>query len=786
MLLTDCGSDEVTCPREMGLNCWLDHIRSATGKFSPEQRLAVAAVIVEEMRAAVLSETGFHCSAGIAHNKMLAKLSCGLHKPQQQTIFPQDSVLLLYRELPVHKVRNLGGKLGEEVKEKLGIQTMGELSDISVRQLQRSFGEKTGSWLFEVAHGLDNEPVTARQLPKSIGCGKNFAGKSSLKTKEEVQYWLQQLTAELDERLRRDRSDNKRMAKLLTVSVRCYGDQGSGLTSRSCPIHIYDTKKLAHDALNLLQKINTAPSSSKEWSPALLNITLSAGKFQDDIENGMQNIESFFSTKAKHSPSKQSGSSNEKSISVADTQGIHHERNSEVSVAVNRKPTVSLYSSPNIIKSFLNCQSVKSDFADQYSASNSTVNCDLKDGDRDQRGKVSLKSSPEKTSQELFQQEESPDNPVSDKLLFSSDKDKNKCNITQNKKQEVKKGFFERKLEEISAKKEAKPVNETCCPSVDATLQRSKPNPPQLFNTSYPDLSEGKISLRCSHSPPIGPSSVDLSVLPFLPDSIRKEVEQYLPKEARKYTAQSLANDKVTHLDKYFEKEHETVSISEEVSKEVAESSAQFNLLATTKLEGKASIDYEIRKPETILKNNVEGNLEQWHSKNDVTIEPESISKDEMITVTKCINLSDTYSNKVESSTLKQLSSASSVEPFYKFTNDKKTEDTKDMIEQSLALVKSSSSLAEDLCENCGKCGKNIPIWESQEHQDFHVAEDLQSKFACEVAGSFVSGRPHVCSNPEMLSKTLTKGKKKRRKKEIKTVPLKKPQNMKTMEHYFM
>lgn len=203
-------------------------------------------------------------------------------------------------------------------------------------------------------------------------------------------------------------------------------------------------------------------------------------------------------------------------------------------------------------------------------------------------------------------------------------------------------------------------------------------------------------------------------------------------------------------------------------------------------MEGKASIDYEIRKPETILKNNVEGNLEQWHSKNDVTIKSESISKDEMITATKCINSSNTYSDKVESSTLKQLSSASSVEPLYKFTNDKKTEDTKDMIEQSLALVKSSSSLAEDLCENCGKCGKNIPIWESQEHQDFHVAEDLQSQFACEVTGSFVSNRPRVCSNPEMLSTTLTKGKKKRRKKDIKTVPLKKPQNMKTMEHYFM
>ena len=34
------------------------------------ERLAVAGQIVEEMRAAVYRDTGFRCSAGIAHNKV--------------------------------------------------------------------------------------------------------------------------------------------------------------------------------------------------------------------------------------------------------------------------------------------------------------------------------------------------------------------------------------------------------------------------------------------------------------------------------------------------------------------------------------------------------------------------------------------------------------------------------------------------------------------------------------------------------------------------------------------
>ena len=43
------------------------------------QRLAVAAQIVEEMRAAVYKDTGFRCSAGIAHNKVSGMVHSGIH-----------------------------------------------------------------------------------------------------------------------------------------------------------------------------------------------------------------------------------------------------------------------------------------------------------------------------------------------------------------------------------------------------------------------------------------------------------------------------------------------------------------------------------------------------------------------------------------------------------------------------------------------------------------------------------------------------------------------------------
>ena len=49
---------------------WLTTTRDHADTSLHDQRLAVGAMLVEEMRQAVLRQTGFTCSAGIAHNKV--------------------------------------------------------------------------------------------------------------------------------------------------------------------------------------------------------------------------------------------------------------------------------------------------------------------------------------------------------------------------------------------------------------------------------------------------------------------------------------------------------------------------------------------------------------------------------------------------------------------------------------------------------------------------------------------------------------------------------------------
>lgn len=63
--------------------------------------------------------------AGIAHNKILAKLASGMHKPSQQTVVTLDCVPGLMAGLPIPKLRQLGGKFGEEIMAALGITSVG-------------------------------------------------------------------------------------------------------------------------------------------------------------------------------------------------------------------------------------------------------------------------------------------------------------------------------------------------------------------------------------------------------------------------------------------------------------------------------------------------------------------------------------------------------------------------------------------------------------------------------------------------------------------------------------
>ncbi|GMH01395.1 hypothetical protein Nepgr_003234 [Nepenthes gracilis] len=219
-----------------------------------DKLLACGALIVAELRAQVFMETEFTCSAGIAHNKILAKLTSGMNKPAQQTVVPSVSVKELLAPLPIKKMKQLGGKLGDSLKSNLGVSTIGDLLQFSTEKLQECYGINTGTWLWNIARGISGEKVEGRILPKSHGSGKSFPGPHALRTIGLVEHWLNELCQELSERLVADFEQNKRIAHTLTLNARAYmlrdTNSQKKFPSKSSPLR-YGIAKIQEDALNL-------------------------------------------------------------------------------------------------------------------------------------------------------------------------------------------------------------------------------------------------------------------------------------------------------------------------------------------------------------------------------------------------------------------------------------------------------------------------------------------------------------------------------------------------------
>ncbi|HEY7805002.1 MAG TPA: DNA polymerase IV, partial [Orrella sp.] len=75
--------------------------------------------------------------------------------------------------LPVSKVNGIGPKATAKLNG-LGIQTIGELAQVPVKDLQVHFGVHYGHWLHQASHGRDDRPLETSRQPKSLSRETTF------------------------------------------------------------------------------------------------------------------------------------------------------------------------------------------------------------------------------------------------------------------------------------------------------------------------------------------------------------------------------------------------------------------------------------------------------------------------------------------------------------------------------------------------------------------------------------------------------------------------------------
>eukprot|EP00198_Chlamydomonas_reinhardtii_P010781 XP_001700118.1 DNA polymerase eta/iota [Chlamydomonas reinhardtii] len=151
-------------------------------------------LIAQRLRRAVYEQLGFTCSAGVSVNKLLAKVGSARNKPDKQTLVLPRGVQDMLTDLPLGKLRGLGGKLGAALEGQLGAATAGQAAALPLEALQRVLGERSGLWVWQVVRGQCSEPVTPKDKPKSLLSCKSFEPTSA---PAELQRWLLILAEEL-------------------------------------------------------------------------------------------------------------------------------------------------------------------------------------------------------------------------------------------------------------------------------------------------------------------------------------------------------------------------------------------------------------------------------------------------------------------------------------------------------------------------------------------------------------------------------------------------------------
>jgi DNA polymerase-4 len=162
-----------------------------------EQLFGSAVEIGRKIKQAVRKEIGLVVSVGVAPNKFLAKIASDIKKPDG--FFVVENIQEFLDPLPVERLWGVG-KQSSKVFEKLGIRTIGQLRQWPIETLISRFGSQ-GEHLWQLAHGIDDNPVVPEREAKSISHETTF--EQDIDDLDVLRAFLVDLTEQVAWRLRR-------------------------------------------------------------------------------------------------------------------------------------------------------------------------------------------------------------------------------------------------------------------------------------------------------------------------------------------------------------------------------------------------------------------------------------------------------------------------------------------------------------------------------------------------------------------------------------------------------
>jgi DNA polymerase-4 len=128
--------------------------------------------IAREIRERIRAELALTASAGVSCNKFLAKLASDQDKPDGLFVIRPEEREAFVATLAVRRFHGIGPATAARMQA-AGIETGDDLRQRSMAALVERFG-KAGERYYWLARGIDDRPVAARRVRKSVGQENTF------------------------------------------------------------------------------------------------------------------------------------------------------------------------------------------------------------------------------------------------------------------------------------------------------------------------------------------------------------------------------------------------------------------------------------------------------------------------------------------------------------------------------------------------------------------------------------------------------------------------------------
>lgn len=135
---------------------YLDVTDRVEGNFNKASHLA------QQIKNSIRDKVKLSCSIGVSSNKLIAKIASDFRKPDGLTVVSPEKVEEFLEQLKIRAIPGIGKKTEERFTQ-MNLETIKDLKKLDVFSLNKEFGKKHGTYIFNAARGIDNEPVKERE-----------------------------------------------------------------------------------------------------------------------------------------------------------------------------------------------------------------------------------------------------------------------------------------------------------------------------------------------------------------------------------------------------------------------------------------------------------------------------------------------------------------------------------------------------------------------------------------------------------------------------------------------